>query len=56
VYDDSASPVRVVGDSININPAAMEPGEFYCATLHGVPYLYRMNAAGEIEVYGLATD
>ena len=46
--------VEVQGDSIVIDPSAMVHGEYYCVTLAGEPYIYRKNAEGEIEVYGLA--
>lgn len=48
------SPLEVHDGSIVIDSNSMTPGEFYLATLDGVPYLYRKNAEGEIEVYGLA--
>ena len=48
------SPLEVRDESIVIDPNAMVPGEYYLATLDGIPYLYHTNAEGEIEVYGLA--
>ena len=48
------SPLEVRSGSIVIDANGMTPGEFYLASLDGVPYLYRKNADGEIEVYGLA--
>lgn len=48
------TPLEIRAGSIVIDPNAMTPGEFYFATLDGIPYLYQKNAEGEIEVYGLA--
>jgi len=48
--------VRVEGDLIVLDPAAMAINKYYFAMLDGEPYLYRKINEREVEVYGLAEE